>query len=313
MRKTIEILGLVALVAMTATGQQRPPAKAAAPAPAAQAPAPMQASRVATAATAPHEQEMYCSGMVTTDPISHDTYLISGEESTYKVTFAGQSDLVYINKGSSQGVQVGDEFLIMRPIKDAWKYQWFTYQNKLRKAMGQQWADAGRVKVILTQSDVSTARVTVSCGVMLRGDYAMKFTPRASPQYKTAAFEAFAPASGKTSAMVVSSREFETAMNGTGDIVYVNLGSGQGVKVGDYFRMFRYQGTTHETAYQERGREYKAWNWGKTPPPAKWDWKNLPREILGEGIVLNVSANSATVLITYSRREIYLGDYVEIE
>jgi hypothetical protein len=39
----------------------------------------------------------------------------------------------------------------------------------------------------------------------------------------------------------------------------------------------------------------------------------LPREVLGEGIVINVSRNSATVLLTYSRSGIYAGDYVEVE
>jgi hypothetical protein len=44
-----------------------------------------------------------------------------------------------------------------------------------------------------------------------------------------------------------------------------------------------------------------------------YTWKDLPREILGEGIVLNVSRNSSTVLITHSTIEIYAGDYVELE
>jgi hypothetical protein len=35
--------------------------------------------------------------------------------------------------------------------------------------------------------------------------------------------------------------------------------------------------------------------------------------VLGEGIVINVSRNSSTVLITYSTIDIYTGDYVEIE
>jgi hypothetical protein len=39
----------------------------------------------------------------------------------------------------------------------------------------------------------------------------------------------------------------------------------------------------------------------------------LPREIVGEGIVLNVSQNSATVLITVTRNEIFAGDYAELE
>jgi hypothetical protein len=39
----------------------------------------------------------------------------------------------------------------------------------------------------------------------------------------------------------------------------------------------------------------------------------LPRELLGEGIVLNVTRGAATVLITYSSAEMYAGDFAEIE
>ena len=37
----------------------------------------------------------------------------------------------------------------------------------------------------------------------------------------------------------------------------------------------------------------------------------LPREDVGEGVVLRTGPNSSTVLITFSLREIYPGDYVE--
>jgi len=39
----------------------------------------------------------------------------------------------------------------------------------------------------------------------------------------------------------------------------------------------------------------------------------LPREILGEGIVINVNRNSSTMIITFSSIEVYAGDYIEIE
>jgi hypothetical protein len=44
-----------------------------------------------------------------------------------------------------------------------------------------------------------------------------------------------------------------------------------------------------------------------------YKWDNLPRQALGEGIVLRTGPNSATVLLTLSKQEIYAGDYVEIE
>jgi hypothetical protein len=45
----------------------------------------------------------------------------------------------------------------------------------------------------------------------------------------------------------------------------------------------------------------------------KYEWKDLPREVLGEGIVLNASRNSATVFVTYSSAEVFPGDNAEIE
>ena len=98
---------------------------------------------------------------------------------------------------------------------------------------------------------------------------------------------------------------------GTYKVVYVNLGSAQGVKVGDYFRIFRYQGTRAERAFQSYGMAYKTYGFGSTPVRYKWD--DLPREILGEGVVLRVAPNSSAVLVTFSWREIYVGDYTEVE
>jgi hypothetical protein len=53
--------------------------------------------------------------------------------------------------------------------------------------------------------------------------------------------------------------------------------------------------------------------YGYGSAPARYEWNDLPREILGEGMVINVSRNSSTVVVTYSTLEIYAGDYIEIE
>jgi len=100
-------------------------------------------------------------------------------------------------------------------------------------------------------------------------------------------------------------------VSGIGEMVFVNLGSSQGVHVGDYFRVFRYPGSRNETAYQPRGTAYKAYGFGSTPIAYQWD--NVPRQVLGEGIVLRTGPNSATVLLITTRQEIFDGDYVELE
>jgi hypothetical protein len=100
-------------------------------------------------------------------------------------------------------------------------------------------------------------------------------------------------------------------VTGRWDSVYVNLGTRQGVKVGDYFRIFRYQGTRSGTIPSTRDYQDRLYGYGSNPK--HYSWNDLPREVLGEGIVLNAGQNAATVLVTASRSEIYSGDYAELE
>jgi hypothetical protein len=253
--------------------------------------------------------DVYCSGIVTREAVPADLYVISGEESSYQTTYA-QGDYIYLNRGSSGGVKVGDEFLLMRPEKNPARVKWFRYQPRLMMAMGTQWVDVGRVKVVSVQPNVAIARVVSSCEYVQRGDIARPFAERPSPPTKPYDGNLFPNYTGKSEAMVVSAKYFAQQVAAR-DIAYINAGSNQGVKVGDYVRFYRYQGTRHETAYQLRGTAHKMWGFGKTPVP--YTWKDLPRELLGEGVVLRVSENAATVFIMHSLRSIFQGDYVEIE
>jgi hypothetical protein len=258
----------------------------------------------------PAENDVYCSGMVTSEPVPQDTYVISGSDSQDRVIFS-QDSLVFLNKGTAQGVKVGDEFFVERVVTEKLLFEWFVSQNTLLRAMGTTYEDEGRLRVVNAQRDTSTAQVVYSCGYIQRGDIVLPFAQRPAPALKPATkLDPFAPPSGKAKAMVVTTRAFgQVARSGT--IVYVNLGSGQGVKVGDYFMVFRYQGGRSENVYQLPGMAYQLYGFGSTPKP--YAGSELPRDIIGEGIVLRASPNAATVLITGSQREIFVGDYVEVE
>lgn len=260
--------------------------------------------------TAPNTADVYCSGMVTNEAVPYDTYLISGEEST-PTTIYSENNYMYINKGASQGVKVGDEFMISRPEKDLVPYEWFQGQRGIRRAMGKQWQDLGRVKVVVAGKDVATVLVVYACEHLERGDYARPAAERPVPAIKPAKdFDRFAPPSGKSNGLVVSSKEFSNSL-GQHDVAYINLGTSQGTKVGDFVRFYRYQGTRKELVYQLRGMQHHVFKYGKTPKPYKPN--DLPREVLGEGVVLRTSPTSSTVLVMHCLREIYLGDWVEVE
>ncbi len=251
-----------------------------------------------------------CSGFVSQQRVPEELWIISGEQSNYKITFAN-NDLVYINRGQDKGVRVGDRFSVVRPDWDTTDVPWFKWQTKLLKAMGQLYRDAGQVQVVNVQPKVSVAQVTFSCGYMQRGDILLPYQERPTPPLKDpAAFDHYAPASGKPVAMVVAGKDYGQVF-GKLSAVYVNLGANQGVRVGDYFRIFRYQGSMAETVPQNKGYQYSMYGFGSSH--ARYEWNDLPREVIGEGVVINVNRNSSTMVITVSSIEVYAGDYVEIE
>ena len=225
-------------------------------------------------------------------------------------------DVVYLNKGSKQGVTEGEVFSVVRPTEDWGGVEWSKSQYSILKKMGIMWEDEGRITVISVRPDVSIARINKSCNDIQRGDIVLPFIERPVPPGKTDFhFDRFAPATGKPLAMVVIGKKYTEEL-GPRDILYVNLGAQQGVKVGDYFRIFRYTGSHHEVAYQDPRFAFDVERklgptWGFGGVSKQFDWSNVPRQDIGEGVVVRTGPNAATVMITFSEREIFAGDYVE--
>jgi hypothetical protein len=261
-------------------------------------------------ATSPDYSAVYCSGFITDDRVPWDVRVMSGEDSANKIVFSS-GDYVYINRGAAQGVRVGDRFSIVRPERDPNEVPWFKWQLKLLKAMGTQYVDAGQVQITTVHPNVSIGIVKFSCDYIQRGDIALPVIERPSPPFKPAEkFDKFAPVSGKSVGMLVAGREFTEAY-GKESTVYVNLGTNQGVKVGDYLRIFRYEGSTAEFSQNFPDFQYSMYGFGSTP--VKYKWNDIPRNVIGEGIVMNVTRNACTIFVTYSKLDLYAGDYVEIE
>jgi hypothetical protein len=268
------------------------------------------AQRVSSAIPQTDYSSVNCSGFVSDQKVPDEIRLISSEQSDYKITYS-RGDYVIINRGQDKGVRVGDRFSVVRPDKDPTDVPWFKWQGKLLKAMGQLYLDTGQLRVVNVQPKTAVAQVSFSCNYMQRGDILVPYQDRPAPPFKDpAAFDHFAPVSGKPVAMVVAGKDY-SQLFGKLSPVYVNLGTNQGVKVGDYMRIFRYQGSRAETVPQEKNYQYMMYGFGSAPQ--KYQWNDLPREVLGEGIVISVGRNSATMLITYCSIEVYAGDYVEIE
>src|SRR5258705_262629 len=103
---------------------------------------------------------VYCSGFVKDTRLPNDLYVISGEQSAYKIIFS-QGENVYINRGSNNGVRVGDRFMVMRETQDPAATEWFKGQRKISNALGILYADVGQLRVVSVLEKTSIAQVEV--------------------------------------------------------------------------------------------------------------------------------------------------------
>ncbi len=260
----------------------------------------------------PSYKDVYCAGFVSSSKIDSPLTIIAGEDAVGRLTYQ-QDDFVYLSQGSRDGVQVGQEYLVVRRVKDPSRIEAFGRQNGILRRIGTLYADIGRVRVHVVHETTATARIVHVCDAMQNGDQLVPYQERPTADFReNGAFDRFAPFAGGAEGTVVAARDFP-ALIGRGDAIYVNLGTNQGVKVGDYYRVFRYAtGTTYEGAkrmgkvrqsgYSGQGINYH--------PTSRTD---LPREALGEAMVVWVDQDSSTAMITYSVREIHPGDYVEVQ
>ncbi len=127
----------------------------------------------------------------------------------------------------------------MRELRDINEYEMFPGQKKLMQATGQPYEEVGRVRVIDTRSKTAVAQVEYSCDPINPGDTAIPFAEKAMVDFHPPLrFDRFLPKASKVSGRIVMGKDFDSEL-GTGQNVYFNVGSNQGVKVGDYFRAVR--------------------------------------------------------------------------
>ena len=211
-------------------------------------------------------------------------------------------------------VQEGKEYLLLRHAQDPNKYQSFPGQLGMVSRMGELYQDLGRARVLYIRKKLAVAQVESSCAEVLPGDVAVPFQERPRPEFKQTNFEQFAVPNGRTTGRVVMARDLDTLL-GARRAVYLNIGEAQGVKPGDYFRITR----EYSSIASNPAESLPFYSPSYDPVqknPARFDSRGqlheLPRRSVGELIVLNTTANTATALTTYVPEDVHLGDSVEM-
>ena len=269
----------------------------------------------------PTAADIYCAGFITKDRIPDANYVNGGLQTPASTKYQN-GELIYL---AGSGYQAGQLYSIIRELRDVNEYELYPGERKVLAGAGRAYGDIGRVRILDTRSHSAIAQVEFSCDPINPGDVAVPFVERPPVAFRAPGhFDRFAPANGKLSGRVVLGKDFDGEL-GTGMKLYMNLGSNQGVKVGDYFRVVRsytatledpvdslsfYTGTSEDT--QMRPPTIEASRFTRTNG-VNIHVGDLPRRAVGEVVVVNVTPTASSAMVVFALEDVHAGDGVELD
>jgi hypothetical protein len=269
----------------------------------------------------PTYADLYCAGFISKQILPDSSYVAGGLQTPSTTKFT-RGDMVYLQ---GTGYTAGAEYEIVRALKDLNEYEMYPGEKKLLKETGQPYEEVGRVKVIDVRNKVAIGQVEFACDGVNPGDTAIPFAEKQAVTFhEPVRFDRFLPASSKLSGRIVMGKDFDSQL-GTGQKVYLNVGSNQGVKIGDYFRAVRsYEEDLHDPVDSLSFKAAIAEDTQKKTPsvdPAMFTKgngpvihvKDLPRRAVGEIVIIGVTNTTATGMIVFALEDVHSGDGVEAD
>ncbi len=269
----------------------------------------------------PTYSDLYCAGFVSKQ-ILPDANFVAGGLQTPTTTKFTRGDLIYLE---GTGYTAGAEYEVVRALRDANEYEMYPGEKKLMKETGQPYEEVGRVKVVDTRNKTAIAQIEYACDGVNPGDTTVPFAEKPAVSFHTPIrFDRFLPASNKVSGRIVMGKDFDSVM-GTGHKLYINVGSNQGVKIGDYFRAVRsYDADLRDPVDSLSFKAALAEDSQKKTPsvdPSMFTKSNgpvihvrdLPRRSVGEIVIIVVTNTTATGMVVFSLEDVHAGDSVELD
>jgi hypothetical protein len=320
---------LLALFAFTANAQTP------APTPQVLMPSAAQPMRVAG------KSQLYCAGYIKYQRLPQMPEIVGAQEEQEQRTYA-DGDVVYLNRGSSQGIKEGQHFQIIRPRGDV-----KGVHKQKHGYLGTYVQDVGQLQVFKVWENTAAAQITFSCDTAVLGDLLSPIPNRESPlQRAEANLDRHADPSGKHTGRLMMAKDGREMVT-RNDIVYIDLGSEDQIKPGDYLTVYRPLGTGNITRVDNEemarnratGFESDRFRGGGfsnqasrakdetafVHPEGRYRYRPItsrevkrhrppmPRKIVGEMVVIDVQTRTATAIITRVVGEVHTGDWVEIQ
>lgn len=287
------------------------------------------------------KSSLYCAGYIRYQRLRDMPEIVGAEEEQEQRTYA-DGDIVYLNAGSQQGIKEGQNFQIIRPRGDV------KGVHKQKKGfLGTYIQEIGQLQVFKVHENTSAAHITSTCDAALLGDLLAPVPDRESPlQRAEENLDRFADPTGKQNGILMMTKDSREMVT-RNDIVYIDLGSEDQIKRGDYLTIYRPLGTGNVTRVdnEESARNratgfqsdrYRGGGFSNQASRAKdstafrdtegrYRYRPItsrevkrhrplmPRKIVGELVIIDVQTRTATAIITRVASEVHTGDWVEIQ
>jgi hypothetical protein len=266
---------------------------------------------------------LYCAGYIQHERMPRMPEIVGAEEEQEQRKYS-DGDFVYLNAGSQQGIKEGQTFQIIRPRGDVKG----VYKTK-SGFIGTYVQDVGQLQVFKVRENTSAAQIIFACDQIMLGDLLAPVPERESPlQGAQESLDRFTDPSGKQHGRLMMAKDGREMVT-RHDVVYIDLGSEDQVKRGDYLTIYRPLGTGNITRIGDEeiarkrtgGFQSDRYRGGGFSNQAsrvdvtqvKRDRPSMPRKVVGEMVVIDVQTRTATAIITRVASEVHTGDWVEIQ
>jgi hypothetical protein len=169
------------------------------------------------------ESDLYCSFyMYEEGKLLPDIQIIGAERQNEKHNFE-DGDLVYLNKGAADGLEMGQLFLSVG------------LRAKVDK-IGTVMERHGRARIVRLEDRIATAKIEKGCGMILVGDFLLPFEEEAGQVGQDLGYGDMDPNASKRGQVIYIENDFH--ISASGQWALIDLGRQHCVQIGDQLNVF---------------------------------------------------------------------------
>jgi hypothetical protein len=241
--------------------------------------------------------DVQCSGFISKDfeSLAKIIEVFNGDEGQIG---ASTPDVIY-STNPDKKIQAGTDYQVLRGVEDV-------YHPETGDHLGKYYRLLGRARAICTSEKSATLELIDACSDIVVGDKLRIWEEVPIPIADVYTMERIdrwcQEPSGKLKGYIVYATDDLMAM-AEGHVVHLDVGSDDNIAPGDFFTIYK---SYHSDYYELAG-----WKSDRTPKGDYAD-EDLPRQVLGELVVLMTEKHTATARITTTAKQVEIGSRVEL-